>query len=104
MRIVFTRTGGVGGQRLRGSLDGDALPEEEREELARLLADAGFWTGPADLAAPERAPDRFRYRLLVEDGARRREIRATEEAMPDPLRALVRWVEARATRAPAAGA
>ncbi len=95
MRIALTRTGGFGGLRQAASVDEAALPPGEREELRRLVAAADPWSLPAELPAPRPAPDRFRYRLSVEDGGRRCEVRAAEEAMPEPLRALVRWVEGR---------
>lgn len=95
MRLTLTLTGGVAGVRLRKVLDGAALAPREREHLERLLAEADFWSSPARLESRSPAPDRLRYRLAVEDGARRHEVLAAEEAMPEPLRALVRWVEAR---------
>lgn len=104
MRITLTRTGGVGGVGMNATLDAAALPAAERAELERLVAAAGLWTSPARLLAPARAPDRFRYQLRIEEGPRRREIRVAEEVLPEPLRELVRWVEARAAPAPAGGA
>lgn len=99
MRLTLTLTGGVGGVRLRKVLDGATLTDRERDRLARLLAEAGFWSSPARLEPRSPAPDRLRYRLAVEDGARHHEVLAAEEAMPEPLRALVRWVEARSSPA-----
>jgi hypothetical protein len=101
MRLTLTRTGGIGGLRQTLALDAGLLTEGEREELARLVAAAGLWSAPARLAARTPAPDRLRYRLAVEDGPRRRELRADEEALPAPLLRLVRWVEERAVPTPA---
>jgi hypothetical protein len=95
MRLTLTLTGGVAGARVRRDLDGSALTARDRDHLERLLAEAGFWSAPARIESRSPAPDRLRYRLAVEDGERRREVLAAEEAMPEPLRALVRWVEAR---------
>ncbi len=105
MRLTLTRTGGFGGFAQTFSVDAAQLTERERSALERLVAAAGVWSAPAELVARTPAPDRFRYRLVIEDGedgARRRELRADEEAMPAPLRALVRWVEGRATPTPTA--
>ncbi len=96
MRLRLLRTGGFGGLAQAAAVDEDALSPEERQELRRLVADAGLWSLPEELSASAPRPDRFRYRITAEDGDRRREIRAGEEALPEPLRALVRWLEARA--------
>ncbi len=96
MRIRLSRTGGFGGLGQAASVDEDTLAPEEREELRRLVADADLWSQPAELSAPSPRPDRFRYRITAEEGGRRREIRAGEEALSEPLRRLVRWLEERA--------
>jgi hypothetical protein len=95
MRLRLVRTGGFGGPGLSATVDEDALAPAERDELRRLVADADPWSLPAELASPSPRPDRFRYRLTVEEGARRREIRFAEEVLPDRLRPLVRWLELR---------
>jgi len=96
MRIQLTRTGGFGGPGHAASVDDASLGPEEREELRRLLEGVDLWSVPQDLVAPSPRPDRFRYRITAEEGGRRREIRASEEALPEPLRRLVRWLEQRA--------
>ncbi len=95
MRLHLSRTGGFGGLGWTASADEAALGAKEREELRRLVAEADLWSLPSAPAAPPAAPDRFRYRLTVEDGKRRREIRVGEEALPDGLQQLVRWLEQR---------
>jgi hypothetical protein len=104
MRLSLARSGGFGGLSQRFVADEAGLAPEERDELRRLVAGADPSTLPAGLAgrhgsggagpaAP--APDRFTYRLTIEDGGRRRELRFSEAAMPEALAALVRWLEAR---------
>ncbi len=102
MRVSLALTGGVGGLRLSRVLDAGRLTPGERVELERLLDEAGFWTSPARLESRSPAPDRLHYRLTVEDGPRRHEVLAAEEAAPEALRALVRWVEERARPTPPA--
>ena len=72
MRLHLSRTGGFGGLGQAASVDEASLGPAEREELRRLVVEADLWSLPSDLAAPSPAPDRFRYRLTVEDGERRR--------------------------------
>lgn len=93
MRVVLVRTGGFAGLRQASSVDEDSLGPEERHELRRLVEGADLWSLPADLSPAAPAPDRFRYRLTAEDGDRRLEVRVSEEAAPERLRALLRWLE-----------
>jgi hypothetical protein len=100
MRLHLSRTGGFGGLGQAASVDEASLAPEERAQLRRLVAESGLWSLPPELPASSPAADRFRYRITAEDGDRRREIRAGEEALPDRLRALVRWLEERARPGP----
>jgi hypothetical protein len=94
MRVTLVRSGGFAGLQRTAAVDGAALPQAERHELDALVAGAGFHALPPTLSAP--APDRFRYRLTVEDDAGRvHTVVVDEAAMTDRLRALVAWVEAR---------
>lgn len=95
LRLHLSRTGGFGGLGWTASVDERSLGAEEREELRRLVAEADLWSQPSELASPSPAPDRFRYRLTAEKSGRRHEIRVAEEALPDGLRQLVRWLEQR---------
>jgi hypothetical protein len=95
VRVRLARTGGFGGLRQTVALDADRLSAGEQAELRRLLDAAGFWAAPARIVAPAAAPDRLRYRLAVEDGGRRHEVLAAEEAAPAALLAVIRWVEER---------
>jgi hypothetical protein len=96
VKLVLTRTGGVAGLRLEASIDAADLPPRARGELLRLVEAAGLFTLRVEPSAIPAAPDRFRYRLVVEDGARRCDLRVAEDALPEGLRRLVRWVEGRA--------
>jgi hypothetical protein len=95
LKLALTRSGGFGGISQRFAVDEGGLAPKAGAELRRLVDGAAPWSLPAGLAGPAAAPDRFTYRLTVEDGARRRELRFTEQAMTDALAELVRWLEAR---------
>jgi hypothetical protein len=94
MRVTLVRSGGFAGLQRTAAVDGAALPQAERDQLNALVGGARFFALPATLSAP--APDRFRYRVTVEeDGGRSHTVVVDEGAMPESLRALVQWVEAR---------
>ncbi|HET6438600.1 MAG TPA: protealysin inhibitor emfourin [Anaeromyxobacter sp.] len=91
----MTRSGGLAGLRQTASADEADLSPGERDELRRLVQGARFFSLPARLLAARPAPDRFRYRIAVRDGRRRREVIAEEEALTEELRELVRFLERR---------
>jgi hypothetical protein len=94
MRVTLVRSGGFAGLQRTAAVDGAALPQAERDQLDALVAGAGLHALPPTPPAP--APDRFRYRLTVEDdGGRVRTVVVDEAALTDRLRALVAWLEAR---------
>ncbi len=95
MRLELDRTGGFGGAARRFEVDEASLASSDRAELRRLVAGAALASLPEVLTVPAPAVDRFTYRLTVEEGAERREVRFTELAMTEGLRELVRWVEGR---------
>lgn len=89
MQIEFERTGGFGGLRLAITVDTETLAPEAANELARLIAAAGFYELPAQLATSLARADQFQYRLSVSDGARSHTITADEGA-PETVQALFR--------------
>jgi hypothetical protein len=95
MRLELTRTGGLAGLRQAAAVDDAALPPAERAELHELVAAADPWSLPKDVGPAGPSPDRFRYVLRLSEGARSHEIRASEESLPEALKALVRWLESR---------
>ncbi len=95
MRVELTRSGGFGGFRQTATADETTLAAGERDELLELVAAADLWSLPSELPGPAPSPDGFRYRIAAQEGDRRHEIRVAEEALPDRLRPLVRWLERR---------
>ena len=90
MRLELRRSGGFAGITRSASVDTADLPSEEADELAGLLERSGVLHSAA--GGPARAPgapDRFRYRLVVERREERVEVAFGEEAMGPELRALV---------------
>jgi hypothetical protein len=90
VRLELRRSGGFAGITRSASVDTADLPSEEADELAGLLERSGVLHSAA--GGPARAPgapDRFRYRLVVERREERVEVAFSEEAMGPELRALV---------------
>jgi hypothetical protein len=89
MKVSIVRGGGVAGVATRTQLAADALPRDAGERL-RELASA---VAPADDAA-SRGPDELLYRVQV-DGVTATH---TETTLPEPVRALIDFVDERPER------
>ena len=90
MRLELRRSGGFAGITRSASVDTADLPSEEADELAGLLERSGvLHESPGRRGPTPGAPDRFRYRLVVERREERVEVSFGEEAMGPDLRALV---------------
>lgn len=93
MEIVLERRGGVTGVRRTVRLAGAALGAEDVARLRGAVELARFFGSPAELRAARAGPDRFAYRLAIEDGGRRHAISFDEDAASEELLALVAEVE-----------
>jgi hypothetical protein len=98
MRIIFERTGGFAGMKLKASLDDESMPPQEAGRLRKLLADSRFFELPLRMEAADSHPDRFQYRLTVEDSNCVHTVQACEDAVPPQMRPLLDWLTAAARR------
>lgn len=98
MRVEFQRFGGLS-PALTNRMPALAaeLTEEEASDVRRLVPPEFFALQSSESVA--RAPDAFRYRIVVDDGARRHEVTVGEHELPDALRPLVTWLERKARSA-----
>jgi hypothetical protein len=92
MRIVFERTGGFAGLKLKTSLDESTLPPKDARRLHRLLDKSRFFELPLRIEPANLRPDRFQYRLTVEKDNCIHTVRTSEDAIPRELRPLVEWL------------
>jgi hypothetical protein len=92
MRIEFERTGGFAGMKLRATIQAEALPPEQAQELASLIAAADFFNLPSMITAPRPGADQFVYRVTVEDAGRRHTVQTSDIAAPETLRPLLQWL------------
>ncbi len=90
MRIYFERSGGFMGLRLAGTVDTDGLPAEDADSLVEMVESADFFNLPAQLLPDTEGGDRFQYKLMVEDEARRHSIETDGSSVPASLWPLLR--------------
>ena len=96
MRILFERTGGFAGLKLKAAVDAETLPPPQARRLQKLLADSHFFELPLRLGDPAARPDRFQYRLTVESSNCIHTVQANEDAVPSEMRPLLDWLTAAA--------
>ncbi len=93
MIIRFERSGGFAGMLLRAEIDVQELEPHEREEIHRLVAEAGFFELPPRLQSAGGGADRFQYVLSIEEpGGRSHTLEVSEEAVPPDLQPLIERV------------
>ena len=92
MRIFFERTGGFSGLRFKASLDAELLPPQQARRLRKLLEESHFFELPLRLEPAVSRPDRFQYRLTVENDNCVHTVQASEDAIPSEMRPLLDWL------------
>jgi hypothetical protein len=91
MQIRLERSGGITGIPVTVTVDTSVLSPEAIAYLHRLIEAAHFFDLPATLpAAPQ--PDRFQYKVTVQEGDRSHTITVAETVIPDGLRPLLTWL------------
>jgi hypothetical protein len=93
MKVSIVRGGGLAGLVTTTSADTEALAPEHAQQLRDKVAQAGLLSLPEHPAAPS-GPDRFTYRLTVEEGGHTHTVRLREEDLTKDLGALIDWVRA----------
>jgi hypothetical protein len=89
MRITLERIGGFTGLRMTRVINTEILSPDDANRLQQLVDDADFFHQPEEIVASTPRPDRFEYKLSVEDGSIKHTVTVSEEAMSQTLRLLV---------------
>ncbi len=92
MRITFERTGGFAGITLSATIDTENLAAHEVAELLQCVERADFFNLPERIVPPSLRPDRFQYKVNVQDERGRHTITVSEEVMPPDLKPLIQWL------------
>jgi hypothetical protein len=91
MHVTIQRTGGFAGIPMTKSIDGASLSDSESRRLQQMIETAHFFEIPA-LIPSKPQPDRFEYRITVEQNGKKHSVTAAEHALPSELRPLVDWM------------
>jgi hypothetical protein len=76
------------------TIDAAALTQEERNELERLIDEAGFFTLPCEAGKPAKgAADYRQYTITVEEQERRHTVKASDPLDDPKLRNLIGFLQ-----------
>lgn len=92
LRISIERSGGFAGITVRTTLDEKDLSPDEAQKLRRLVEQADFLSLPKKITPRSSRPDRFQYELNLEESGQKHTVTMSEEAMPENLKPLVKWL------------
>jgi len=90
VRIHVVQSGGLAGLRREHELDTDALPEEARQSLTKLVQGVAFFGLPS--ARVSKLPDMIQYRVRIEEGDRVHEVTFDDGCSDTSLLELVERV------------
>ena len=88
-QVHFERTGGFAGIRLATSIAAADLPADEARALEEEIQAARFFDLPEQIRGAGNEPDRFQYKITVEQGGKSHTVEVGEASMPESLRPLV---------------
>ena len=87
-KINFKRTGGVLGREIDTDIDLNEIPDDESQELMRLITETNFFKIPQNLIA-QSIPDEYEYTVTVEAGNAHHTIQTSDSSAPESLRPLL---------------
>ncbi len=85
--------GGFAGITKKKTVDTANLSQEKAKQLPQLVEAANFFNLPAHITASPTQPDRFQYKLTVEDNGKEHTVTVSETALPTTLRPLIEWMD-----------
>jgi hypothetical protein len=87
-RINFKRTGGLLGRQMESDVDLNEMPEDEAQELQRLILETNFFNIPQNLIDPNKH-DEYEYTVTVEAGNSHHTVHTSDTSAPESLRPLL---------------
>jgi hypothetical protein len=88
VKINFLRTGGFLGREMNFSLDLNEMPEDESQEIQRMILESNFFNIPQNLIEPSKH-DEYEYTITVESGNSHHTVHTNDTSAPESLRPLL---------------
>ncbi len=94
MRVTLEQSGGFAGLMITKTIDTHDLSPTEAQQLEQWVKDSNFFQLTSIVEASPQS-DRFGYVLSVEENGRSHSIEMSETNVPEKVRLLIEWVQAR---------
>lgn len=94
MRVTLEQSGGFAGLMITRTVDTQDLSPTEAQQLEQLVKQSNFFQLNS-IVEMSPQPDRFGYTMTIEMNGQTHSIELSETNMPEPVRSLVEWVQAR---------
>ncbi len=86
--ISFKRTGGFMGREVDTDLNLNEMPEDEAQEIQRLILDSNFFNIPQNLIEPSQH-DEYEYTVTVDAGNSHHTVHTSDTSAPESMRPLL---------------
>jgi hypothetical protein len=99
MKASIVRTGGFAGIQMTTTVDTDTLEPEDVRQLQQLVKSSEFFSLPATIVVSKSQPDRFQYKVTIEDGSKTHTVTVGETSLPSTIKPLLDFLNQNAKRA-----
>jgi hypothetical protein len=87
-KINFKRTGGFMGREMESDIDLNQMPDDESQDLQRLILETNFFNIPQNLIEPS-MHDEYEYTVTVDAGNSHHTVHTSDSSAPESLRPLL---------------
>jgi len=94
MRVTLEQSGGFAGLMITKTIDTQDLSPSEAKQLEQWVRESNFFQLTSIVEASPQ-PDRFGYTISVEMSGRTHAIDVSETNIPEKVRPIVEWMQAR---------
>ena len=92
-KISFKKTGGIMGREVESNIDLNEMPENESQEIQRMILDSNFFNIPQNLIEPS-GHDEYEYTVTVDAGNSHHTVHTTDSSAPESLQPLLEKLSA----------
>ncbi len=90
MRIHFERSGGFTGMIFEVKVETNDLPDDEAQEIGRLVNNSNFFSLPSKIKDETPRPDQFQYKVMIETEDQSHAVETSDYSAPEEMKLLLR--------------
>jgi len=87
-KIYFKKTGGFMGREVESDIDLNEMPDNEAQDIQRMIMDANFFSTPQNLIDASKH-DEYEYTVTVDAGNSHHTVHTSDSSAPESLRPLL---------------